>query len=696
MSEYSAKYTYNVTETLRKLKTTVNKCGRVMVSAFISLLILVSCEKADVPETTRSKELTSCLKAIDDSLHVNSPHVSQMIQNGMKHATDTLEYCDFYLRGLYYDIVFNIPDTTKKNWQKMSAFLEKKPKTPRVRGLLGGLYNVEGSFYHKFHHQPQKVIQLYRKAYDMLYYSDTKHALPDVCANLGDAYIAINDMPHAAQWYRRALFLADSLQLPKENNVTLYMGLGRIYLNLGDLNAADECYRQTEKNFSSIPIGMKFYFLNNYGNYYYYKKDYKQALAMFKRYERLIIDHGLDESYDMYLCKLNMADVYLNLGNTGEASRLLKETEPFFERINDRTALYYINTIKIGVAINSGNPAVISNILKNEKPIAGIDFNLTNIRQKYLRKYYEERGDYKSAYKYLMADKRHNDSLKHNMSNMRASEIMLRYTHDTLQLHHMLALREKEVTVSKANTTIILAALAMMLLVTSMLTLVIYERKRKLQMRMQMMRFKLTGLRNRISPHFIFNVLSSHIPAEDDKNELVSLAKLLRAGIGMSDKDYVTLEEELNFVKYYIDTEPSCQGKDFKLNITVPQDSDMLNKIMIPAMFIQILSENAIKHGLSGKTGEKILDIAVEMTENTCRVSVTDNGAGFDIRQRKNTSTGTGLKVIRNTIALINSQSKRKISFRIMNRHDADGTVTGCNATIEIPLGIWNQEFLTT
>ena len=96
--------------------------------------------------------------------------------------------------------------------------------------------------------------------------------MPDVCANLGDAYVFDNNLPQAALWYRKALFIADSLQMPKEQTASLYMGLGRIYLLLEDYEATVKCYQQTEKYFSDLSLNLQAYFLNNYGNYYYYTK----------------------------------------------------------------------------------------------------------------------------------------------------------------------------------------------------------------------------------------------------------------------------------------------------------------------------------------------------------------------------------------------------------------------------------------
>ena len=76
---------------------------------------------------------------------------------------------------------------------------------------MGFLYNAKGSYYHKFHYNPHETIDLYHKSYECIMGSDMEYRLPDVCANLGDAYVAVNDMPHAAMWYRRALYLSDSL-----------------------------------------------------------------------------------------------------------------------------------------------------------------------------------------------------------------------------------------------------------------------------------------------------------------------------------------------------------------------------------------------------------------------------------------------------------------------------------------------------
>ena len=60
-------------------------------------------------------------------------------------------------------------------------------------------------------------------------------------------------------------------------------------------------------------LNLQAYFLNNYGNYYYYTKDYQTSLKKFLMLKKLLEKHDKRETFSMYLCKLNLADVYLNL-----------------------------------------------------------------------------------------------------------------------------------------------------------------------------------------------------------------------------------------------------------------------------------------------------------------------------------------------------------------------------------------------
>lgn len=668
------------------------RCAAVTAVAALLCLIMQSCSADKKYEDERTVAHKYALQRIDDSMFVKSEYVVRAMRQGMAQASDSLDYYDFYLRWLRYNVSLDVPDTMKLNWDVPLVYLSKLKSTPRVRGMIGFFYNTKGSYYQKFHYNPHETVEIYRKAYSSLFGSDMEDKLPDVCANLGDAYVAANDMPHAAMWYRRALYLSDSLRLPEKTNVSLYMGLGRIYLNLGDFKEALHCYKVSDRNFGLMTLNMKLYFLNNYGNYFYYAKDYHSALSVFMRLKALLEQNGMDNSYEMYLCKVNMADVYLNLGDTAAAYRYLEDAEAFFSGIGDGTAMYYCRTIRIGLALNKGNVNEVKHILDTENINGVIDFNLVNIRQRYLREYFAKTNNYKLAYENLIESIKRNDSLKHNTANMRTSEIMMRYTQDTLKLHHQIELQSKDSDIRKARWWFYVAALTVVMLVLLFLYLLTYMRKRRLQTYMQLMQMKLANARSRISPHFIFNVLNNSISknSKHDAAELLTLTKLIRANLKMSDKYYVSLKEELDFVGYYISIERSCLGDDFCFSIDAPSDN-VLQNIMVPSMFIQILVENAIKHGLKKRVGQKTLRVSVSVENMRCNIAVTDNGAGFDIRHSDPDSTGTGLKVIRSSINIINRSNKRKIRIGIKNLTDNEGNVAGCEVLLSLPLGLKNS-----
>ena len=153
----------------------------------------------------------------------------------------------------------------------------------------------------------------------------------------------------------------------------------------------------------------------------------------------------------------------------------------------------------------------------------------------------------------------------------------------------------------------------------------------------------------------------------------------------MSRQPAVKLAEELDFVEKYIRVERFMLGDDFAWHINVTADVDR-EKVLVPSMFLQILTENAIIHGLKGWDGHKELTIEVHREQHTTVINVSDNGPGFS------TFNGTfkkktGLGIIAQTVAINNEHNKNKIRFEITNI-EHDGNVCGCRATVRVPDGV--------
>lgn len=144
------------------------------------------------------------------------------------------------------------------------------------------------------------------------------------------------------------------------------------------------------------------------------------------------------------------------------------------------------------------------------------------------------------------------------------------------------------------------------LLVMSVLALIAFIRYKWMRSKHQhheemnrMMALKMENVRNRFSPHFVFNVLNifvSNLPKGVNVKPLQLLIQVLRAYLLSCDKMAVSLEEELQMVTSYStlrhETNPFLPMPQFH----VAKDVDM--KLMLPSMIIQIPVENALKHAL--------------------------------------------------------------------------------------------------
>lgn len=635
------------------------------------------------------------LQNLDDSISLFAPTALNDIQRGLAGAKDSMEYYEYLLRLANFYWLSDRPERADTLINRIINFVNRQDNgyyaqhniysTPRLNTMMASALSCKAARNHNFHRDPGKTLQFYKESYRLYQHSDNEKELPFVCANIADAYIQLNDIPNAARCYRRALFLVDSLKQPEHSNITLYMGLAQIYLTLNDFETAKHYYDETERFFDLMLPPMQAYYVNNLGNYYYFRKDYHKALDTFLRLKRVIIKNGMQNNFDMYLCKVNLADVYLNLNQTDSAQHYLDEVEPFFRKNGDPAGIYYCNTIRIGIATKRGDFNEVRRVANGDK--AGekdVQYSMVNIRNRYMRQFYEHTNNYRMAYETLKRDQSYTDSLEHNRSNMRSAEIMARFRTDTLQLHHDLALEHKNAEIQRAHTMTTGAILTAVVLVLLLIMWYMYTRKKQLQNQVNIMNLKLNNVRNRISPHFMFNVLNNKIvnSGEKEASELMELARLIRTNLDMSSQPYMMLDKELEFVQQYIRVERYLLGDDFKFNIDVADDADIA-KVKIPSMFLQILTENAIVHGLKGMEGEKRLRIYIARENNLTIISVEDNGPGFNARRAL--KKGTGLGIISQTIAVTNERNKQKMRFEISNREDSNNQIIGCKATLKIP-----------
>ena len=655
----------------------------------ISVMAMIACGD-NGHKHPRSKEQDNRLALLYDSIGYANENFLSICDSMLHQAQDSLDYYDIFVaKGGHYTI-HNPADSMLYYANKTIAFIDRcEYKGERLYGLAGKAYSLKATYFHQMRQEKDSAITLFKKAYDYALQSDIKQSAADMAANTGDAYIFKDDLPKGAEWYRRALYLADSLNMPNKATASIYMGLGRIYTQMQDYKTASKYYKDAEKQYDIMQPNMKIYFLNNYGNFYYYQHDYPNALKMFLRMrDEIVTQQGAEgnDASDINLCRINLADVYLNLGNADSAQVLVEKCEPFFRKYNIEAAIYYANTIKIGICLNRKNLACVRNIIGGEHYHYPIERPLKNIRARYMKHYYIMTGNYDKALEIIEQSRNEEDSLAHNKMNMRADEIMLRFTADTLKLHHQIAINKKNDEMNAAYITISIVILLLIILTLGTAYLIIYIRKRKLQDQLNIINLRLENARQRISPHFVFNVLNQQIGNHDDNdNTLVEISKLIRYNLELMGKSYIPLTEEMEFVDHYISIQKKLIGNTMHYIKDIKGD---IKHTIVPAMIVQILVENSVKHGLKAIEGEKNLTIAIWDNNETTSITVEDNGPGFNCCQYSESSTSTGLKVVRQIIALTNSNNKEKIGFAISNITSPDGNISGCKATLTIPNNI--------
>lgn len=203
----------------------------------------------------------------------------------------------------------------------------------------------------------------------------------------------------------------------------------------------------------------------------------------------------------------------------------------------------------------------------------------------------------------------------------------------------------------------------------------------------------LTSIKAQMNPHFFYNALNTiqaYIFTNDKHNATTYLAKfskLTRMILEMSGQTSIRLEDEITSLNLYLQLEQMRFQSDFNYEIVVEENLER-DRLMIPAMLIQPYVENAVKHGLLHKEGEKRVSIHFDDAGEFLEVIIDDNGIGRKRsdeinRQKMDKPKSFSTESNKMRLDLIN-HNKNVVSVQYLDKYDAQEEATGTTVKLFI------------
>jgi two-component sensor histidine kinase len=217
--------------------------------------------------------------------------------------------------------------------------------------------------------------------------------------------------------------------------------------------------------------------------------------------------------------------------------------------------------------------------------------------------------------------------------------------------------------------------------------LFLYFRQRSLSQQQKTLSIENRFLRFQLDPHFLSNALVSIQRFMMDNNTaqasnyLAKFSKLMRQLLAYSREELITIEEEIDLLRNYLDIQKLRLKDTFEYEIKIDPNLSITDSKIQP-MFAQPFVENAIEHGVANIGNGKI-EISFSCLGDQLMLEIKDNGKGT----LATTSTGhqsLSTKIIRERIALLNKTNKKPIQLAIGN------VATGTGTRIQLTLPIYS------
>jgi LytS/YehU family sensor histidine kinase len=213
------------------------------------------------------------------------------------------------------------------------------------------------------------------------------------------------------------------------------------------------------------------------------------------------------------------------------------------------------------------------------------------------------------------------------------------------------------------------------------------EEEQKLRVTAQLARAELHALKMQIHPHFLFNTLHSisSLVVEDPPKANSMIARLgdfLRLTLEHSEQQFVTLKEEIEFARCYLEIEQVRFSDRLQVELTVEPAS---LTAQVPHLILQPLVENAIQHAIAPHAADGIIKISAKKLKDAIHIEIEDSGAGINPNADTNNRQGVGLANVRSRLKELYGINHK---FELTNKPEGGGLIV----VLEIPFVVEANE----
>ncbi len=528
-------------------------------------------------------------------------------------------------------------------------------------------YYIRLGFIYVRRHQYSEILEYFEKALTLSKKIGDVEAECLAMANIAVAYASKSEFKLALQHFLSSLEKSEQIQF-NLNNIKCLVNIGTIFSILHNHEEAQKRYNDVLTSYGdTLDANTSTVMHYNIGDGYFSMKKWEEAEVSFSTCLEIAEQVEYKEVIALALAQK---------GRTSSAQKKYDEAlefgfraEKLFDELGDihgrqinlvSLGRIYFETDQLETALDYANRGFeTANTMNSQEVIADALVLLSSI--------FKKKEDYKRAYEY----------------HVRYAEFMQKLDADRLDRHLvdmeiMHEIRDKQKKIELLEKT---------------------RAQQESEFQEKITQLKMQALQAQMNPHFIFNSMNAiqqFLTTNDSESAMIYLsrfARLIRLIFEYSRKSSVTLEEEIDFLKLYLDLENLRFKNKVTVNLEIEDGIDK-ESISIPPLLVQPLIENAFKHGLMHKESDGKLLIFFSQNNGWLKCTVQDNGVGRkkakELGQWKPENyRSSGLKITKERLKLMKdsqNENDENIRLSIEDLHDGNGQPAGTKVELLIDL----------